>query len=73
MKLTFLGVGQGEQVWMHQALVQGHKQQRALGLHCGPALQGDCEPDESSLDPQEGVSEEDWASPTPGEGDASNY
>lgn len=45
--------------------MQGHKQQRALGLHCGPALQRGFEPDESSLDQQEGVSEEDSASPTP--------
>lgn len=64
-ELTFWEVGQGAQVWVHQALVQGHKQQKALGLHCGPALQRDFELDENSLDQQEGVSEEDWVSPTP--------
>lgn len=62
---VYPGVGQGAQVWVHQVLVQGHKQQTTLGLQCGPALQRDFAPDESSLDQQEGASEEDWASPTP--------
>lgn len=58
-------MGLGAEVWVHQVLVQCHKQLRALELHCGPALQRDFEPDGSSLDLQEEVSEEDWASPTP--------
>lgn len=58
-------MGLGAKVWVHQVLVQCHKQLRALELHCGPALQRDFEPDGSSLDLQEEVSEEDWASPTP--------
>ena len=57
--LTCWGVVRGAQVWIRQVMVQGRKQQKA------PGLQRDFEPDESSLDRQEGVSEEDWASPTP--------
>lgn len=64
-ELTFWGEGRGAQVWAHRVWVQGHKQRGALGLRCGPALQRDYEPVESSLDLQEGVSEEGWVSPTP--------
>jgi len=52
-------VGQGAKVWAPQVLGQGRKQQRALGS------QRNFDPDESSWDRPGGVSEEDWASPTP--------
>lgn len=59
-ELTCWRLGRGARAWARQVPVRGHKQERAFGP------QRDCGPDARSLDRQGGVSEGDWASPTPG-------